>query len=82
MPTFWVAGVEVPPHLRNQSMLLLNYSYRYRIVDFRYDAEEVVAMDDTVEVAFDKPDLKPVLPPSVQSTVPSIRLAKSRMAAT
>jgi stringent starvation protein B len=37
------AGIEVPKHLRNQPMLLLNYSWRYHLADFAFDGDEVIA---------------------------------------
>lgn len=37
------AGVDVPKHLRSQPMLLLNYSWRYRLADFAFDGDEVIA---------------------------------------
>lgn len=36
-------GVQVPKKFAGQEMLLLNYSYRYHIQDFRFDDREVVA---------------------------------------
>lgn len=38
-----VAGVEVPAHLRDQAMLLLNYSWRYHLDDFAFEGDEVIA---------------------------------------
>lgn len=37
------AGVQVPPWLRDQAVLVLNYSYRYGIDDFQWDDEAVCA---------------------------------------
>ncbi len=36
-------GVDVPPDLRGRSWLVLNYSYRYNIDDFRFDDRQVFA---------------------------------------
>ncbi len=36
-------GVLVPPHLADQAWLVLNYSWRYRVADFRFDDEAVEA---------------------------------------
>lgn len=36
-------GVRVPPWLRDRGWLVLNYSYRYNIVDFDFDDDEVFA---------------------------------------
>lgn len=36
-------GVHVPVQLRTQNWLILNYSYRYGISDFSFDAQVVVA---------------------------------------
>ena len=37
------AGVEVPDNLRGRPWLVLNYSYRYHIDDFRFDDSQVFA---------------------------------------
>ena len=36
-------GVEVPPDLSGRCWLVLNYSYRYNIDDFRFDGQQVFA---------------------------------------